>query len=87
MERKKAALHLKGELWHRWRGVSVMGGATVFPRHIFHLHRNYSDTMAALQTSPYLTCPFFYYSMKKWRHNSWKTLGKPRRKSQPAFLH
>lgn len=59
MERKKAALHLQGELWHRWRGVSVMGGATVFPRHIFHLHRNYSDTMAALQTSPYLTCLFF----------------------------
>lgn len=33
-----------------------MGGATVFPRHIIHMHRNYSDTMAALQTSPNLTC-------------------------------
>lgn len=51
-----------------------MGGATVFPRHIFHMHHNYSDTMAALQTSPYLTCLFFYCGVKKRRHNSWKTL-------------
>lgn len=61
---KTAALNLQGEVWHRWRGVEVMGGATLFPRHIFHMHRNYSDTMAALQTSPYLTCLFFFFILQ-----------------------
>lgn len=64
-----------------------MGGATVFPRHIFHMHHNYSDTMAALQTSPYLTCLFLLQYKETETQQLENTPGKLRRKSHPAFLY